>query len=71
MHMIEGVNLHLINQFLHSQRETMRTLAGACGGLLVVAGVQYVAARILAELAVPQDVQTGESYPSRDPRHGQ
>lgn len=53
------------------QREALRSFTGACRGILVVSGVQHVAARVLAELAVPEDVQAGESHSGGDPRHGQ
>lgn len=48
----------------------MRPPAGPRRGLLVVARVQHVPARFLAELAVPEDAQTGEPHPDRHRRYG-
>lgn len=48
----------------------MRPPAGPRRGLLVVARVQHVPARLLAELAVPEDAQTGEPHPDRHRRYG-
>lgn len=53
------------------QWKTVRPPARPCGRLLVVAGLQHIAARLLAELAVPQNAAPGESGAGGHPGHRQ